>query len=115
MDVIAENIANVETTRSDEGGPWRRRQVVLRAKQVGATGRCSGVRVAGVEVDVRPPVRVYSPGHPDAGGDGYIELPNVSLPTEMADMVLAARAYEANAAALRAGREMIQSALSILA
>jgi len=116
MDVIAENIANVETTRTAAGGPYRRRQVVLRAEQVGegATG-CTGVRVAAVETDDGPPMRVYNPGHPDADDEGYVELPNVDLPTEMADMVLAARAYEANAAALRSGREMIQSALSILA
>ncbi len=118
MDVIAENIANVETTRTAEGGAYRRQQVVLRAEQIGgnaASTRCSGVSVAAVQADDRPLMRVYNPGHPDADGEGYVELPNVNLPTEMADMVLAARAYEANAAALRSGREMIQSALSILA
>lgn len=118
MDVIAENIANVETTRTVDGGPWRRREVVLRAEQVsdGPGGvECSGVRVAEVRADAAPLVRVYKPGHPDADADGYVEMPNVDLPTEMADMVLAARAYEANAAALRSGREMVQTALSILA
>ena len=118
MDVIAENIANVETTRTAEGGPYRRQQVVLRAEQIGeaaASGRCSGVAVAAIQADDGPLMRVHNPGHPDADAEGYVELPNVDLPTEMADMVLAARAYEANAAALRSGREMIQSALSILA
>lgn len=116
MDVIAENIANVETTRTASGGPYRRRQVVLCAEQIGeGTVRCTGVRVAAVETDDGSLMRVYNPGHPDADDEGYVELPNVDLPTEMADMVLAARAYEANAAALRSGREMIQSALSILA
>ncbi|MGD9498023.1 MAG: flagellar basal body rod protein FlgC [Armatimonadota bacterium] len=113
MDVIAENIANVETTRSLEGGPYRRRMVVLAAQQVGAA--CTGVRVAGVEADSSPPLRVHNPGHPDADAQGYVLMPNVELPTEMADMILAARAYEANAAALRSGRDMIRQALSILA
>ncbi|MGM0492286.1 MAG: flagellar basal body rod protein FlgC [Armatimonadota bacterium] len=118
MDVIAENIANVETTRTADGGPWRRREVVLRATPVsdGPSGvRCNGVRVAAVEADGAPLQRIYNPGHPDADAEGYVEMPNVDLPTEMADMVLAARAYEANAAALRSGREMLQTALSILA
>jgi len=120
MDVIAENIANVETTRSADGGPYRRRQVVLMAEQgtgSAATERATytGVRVAEVAADPSPPMRVHNPGHPDADADGYVLVPNVSLPTEMADMVLAARAYEANAAALRSGREMIRQALSILA
>ncbi|MFW6437424.1 MAG: flagellar basal body rod protein FlgC [Armatimonadota bacterium] len=118
MDVIAENIANVETTRTADGGPWRRREVVLRSEQVsdGPAGlRCSGVRVAAVQADDGPPLRVFNPGHPDADAEGYVQMPNVDLPTEMADMVVAARAYEANAAALRSGREMLQSALSILA
>ncbi len=120
MDVIAENIANVETTRSRDGGPYRRRQVVLAGQQVGgATPRgglqCTGVRVAAVESDDSPPMRLHNPSHPDADAEGYVLLPNVDLPTEMADMILAARAYEANAAALRSGRDMIRQALSILA
>jgi flagellar basal-body rod protein FlgC len=118
MDVIAENIANVETTRTSDGGPWRRQQVVLRAQQAeaGPGGvACHGVRVDEVTTDDAPLQRVHNPGHPDADAEGYVLMPNVDLPTEMADMVLASRAYEANAAALRSGREMIQSALSILA
>ncbi len=116
MDVIAENIANAETTRAADGGPWRRRQVVLRAEQIRASGNsCSGVRVAAIEADDHPPMRVHNPAHPDADADGYVSLPNVDLPTEMADMVLAARTYEANAAALRSGREMIRAALNVLA
>ncbi len=120
MDVIAQNIANVESTRSQDGGPYRRRQVVLMAEQGSGSATAervtyTGVRVAAVEADPSPPMRVHNPGHPDADADGYVLMPNVSLPTEMADMVLAARAYEANAAALRSGREMIRQALSILA
>ncbi len=114
LDVIASNIANVETTRTPEGGPYRRRVVVLQtATQPQGTG--IQVRVAGIEPAPEPPTRLYIPGHPDADADGYVLMPNVQLPTEMADMVLAARAYEANAAAFRAGRELIRQALSILA
>ncbi|MFW5866941.1 MAG: flagellar basal body rod protein FlgC [Armatimonadota bacterium] len=118
MDVIAENMANVETTRTPEGGPWRRRQVVLRAEPVsGGPGgiSCNGVRVDAVEHDPGPLMRVHRPGHPDADAEGYVQMPNVDLPTEMADMMVAARAYEANAAALRMGREMVETSLSILA
>ena len=92
--------------------------MVLRAEQVrgGLRGAvCSGVRVAAVQADDRPPTRVYNPGHPDADAGGYVAMPGVDLPSEMADMMLAARAYEANAAALRSGREIFQTALNILA
>lgn len=118
LDVIAENVANAEATRSSGGGPYRRQQVVLRSRQIedGPGGpSCVGVRVAAVEADPSPLPRAYIPGHPDADAEGYVTMPNVDLPTEMADMVLAARAYEANAAVLRSGREMRQAALSILA
>ncbi|MEA3401038.1 MAG: flagellar basal body rod protein FlgC [Armatimonadota bacterium] len=118
MDVIAENIANVETTRAGDGEPYRRRQVVLRTFQVGrAPGgeSLAGVRVADLEPDLSPLPRLHNPSHPDADPDGYVLMPNVDLPTEMADMVLAARAYEANAAAFKSGREIIRQALSILA
>ncbi len=115
MDVIAENIANVETTRAGDGGPYRRHEVVLRAQAPPGSRGGTGVAVAEIVQDASPPKRIHRPGHPDADADGYLLMPNVDLPTEMADMALAARAYEANAAALRSGREMLQTALSILA
>ena len=121
MDVISGNIANVETTRGPNGGPYRRRQVVLGAWQsaegFGARGAGGyhGVRVVGVEEAGGPLTSVYNPGHPDADAEGYVLMPDVELPTEMADMMIAARAYEANAAAFRAGRDIIRQALSILA
>ena len=113
MDVITGNIANVETTRTPEGGPYRRRLVVLHS--VGAADGEAAVRVAAVEPALDPLARVYRPGHPDADSDGYVLMPNVELPTEMADLIVAARAYQANAAAFRAGRDIIRQALSILA
>lgn len=118
LDAITENIANVETTRTGDGGPYRRQQVVLSTVSVGGEGGASslvGVRVAGIQPDASPLRRVYNPSHPDADADGYVLMPNVDLPTEMADMVLAARAYEANAAAFRAGRDSVRQALSMLA
>jgi len=114
LDVIASNIANVETTRTPEGGPYRRRQVILQSpSQPGGSG--AAVRVVAIQPALDPPTRVHMPGHPDADADGYVLMPNVEVPTEMADMVLAARAYQANAAAFRAGRELIRQALTILA
>ena len=92
--------------------------MVLRAQPVcgGADGLvCNGVRVDAVQHDMGPLTRVHQPGHPDADADGYVLMPNVDLPTEMAEMMVAARAYEANAAALRSGREMVETTLSILA
>jgi flagellar basal-body rod protein FlgC len=126
MDVITENIANVETTRTPEGGPYRRQQVVLSTwRRLGAPERMhggrpagagwAGVRVAAIEPAAGELPRVYNPSHPDADEEGYVQMPNVDLPTEMADMIVAARAYEANAAAFRAGRDMVRSSLSILA
>lgn len=114
MDVIASNIANLETTRTAEGGPYRHRQVILQSMtHPGGSG--ASVRVVSVEPAPDPPMRVHMPGHPDADAEGYVLMPNVELPTEMADMILAARAYEANAAAFRAGRELVRQALTILA
>ena len=121
MDVISGNIANVETTRGPNGGPSRRRQVVLGAWQSAEgsaarnAGGYHGVRVVGVEEAGGALTSVYNPGHPDADAEGYVLMPDVELPTEMADMMIAARAYEANAAAFRAGRDIIRQALSILA
>ncbi len=121
LDVISGNIANVETTRGPDGGPYRRRQVVLGAWQspegsvIRGGGGYYGVRVVGVEQTDGPLPSVYNPGHPDANADGYVLMPDIELPTEMADMMIAARVYEANAASFRAGRDIIRQALSILA
>ena len=113
MDVIAANIANAETTRTAEGGPYRRRQVILQS--LSQPGARAAVQVMTVEPAPDAPVRVHIPGHPDADAEGYVLMPDIELPLEMADLMVAARAYEANAAAFRAGRELIRQALSILA
>ena len=112
MDVVADNLANVNTTRTPGGGPFRRRRVVFEERPEGSAGFSSalrraaagtnfglnGVAVARVEEDPSPPRRVYDPGHPDAQPDGYVEMPNIATVTEMVDMMSATRAYEANVA-----------------
>ena len=110
MDVIAENIANAETTRTAEGGPYRR----LRVMVAPANGVDGGVEVVGIAADEGPFKQVYDPSHPDADEQGYVQMPNVDIATEMVDMVAASRAYEANAKALRVSREMEQDAINIL-
>ena len=119
MDVIAQNIANVETT-GDGGTPYRRQEVVLSsvpwsaAAAGGAGAVAGGVQVSQIRSDTSPFQMVYRPQDPGADAQGYVRLPNVNLPMEMVDMVAATRAYEANAAALRAGREVVRRALDIM-
>jgi len=107
MDVIAQNIANAETTRTPEGGPYRRQQVVFTLDDAG------GVEVTEVVEDPRPPRLVYQPGHPDADAAGYVALPNVNLVEEMVDMISAMRSYEANVTAISAAKTMDQRALDL--
>jgi flagellar basal-body rod protein FlgC len=128
MDVVANNIANVNTTRTPEGGPYRREVVVFeprreesqfllpfsaeaRRKQASATG--DGVKVVAVTNDGAPARRVYDPGHPDADAQGYVNLPNITLVNEMVDMISATRAYEANITAIDSAKSMAQKALEI--
>jgi flagellar basal-body rod protein FlgC len=120
MDVVADNLANVNTTRTPDGGPYRRHRVLFEARRggfgdalAGASGALNGVRVVGIDQDPTPPRRVYDPGHPDARPDGYVEMPNISTVTEMVDMMTATRAYEANVAAIRAAKQMAMKALEI--
>ncbi len=110
MDVIADNIANAETTRTAEGGPYRRLRVLVSA----ADGPDGGVQLMGVTPDETPFKRVYDPSHPDANAEGYVDLPNVDIATEMVDMMTASRAYEANARALAMSRDMLRDAIDIL-
>jgi flagellar basal-body rod protein FlgC len=107
MDIIAQNIANAETTRTPQGGPYRRQQVVFALDDQG------GVEVTQVVEDPRPPRLVYQPGHPDADAAGYVALPNVNLVEEMVDMISAMRSYEANVTAVNAAKTMAQRALDL--
>ncbi len=130
QDVIADNIANANTTRTTEGGPFRRSRVVLRPQAEGPYWRSpflprpldngvgQGVRVTSVEKDLDEELRlVYDPTHPDAIRSGpragYVEYPNVSVVSEMVDLIDASRAYEANVAVVNGARTMFQRALEI--
>jgi flagellar basal-body rod protein FlgC len=119
MDVIAANLANAESTRTPEGGPYKRRDVVLEAMPgdsfEDALGSATGgaVRVARVVEDGKPPRVVFDPGHPDADAKGYVSYPNVNPITEMVDLMAATRAYEANVAAVNATKRVLEAALSI--
>ena len=129
-DVIADNIANVNTTRTADGGPFRRSRVVLRPRadqpswrlpflpDILDSGGGKGVRVVEVQKDRKTEPRfVYDPTHPDAISTGprtgYVEMPNVDIVTEMVDMISASRAYEANASVIEGSKTMFQRALEI--
>lgn len=111
MNIIARNIANANTSRTESGQPYRRQQVVLGTEQEAM----AGVSVEEVAMDMLNPFkRVYQPGHPDADKDGYVLMPNVDLPVEMMHMMAASRAYQANAAVLKRYQEMVNVTLELL-
>jgi len=115
MNVIANNIANAETTRTPEGGPFRRQLAVFRGQRLeGIPARQGGVRVTKVIGDPSPFRLVYDPSHPDANTEGYVAFPNVSLAVEMVDLISAQRAYDANVAVLVSDRRMAEKALEII-
>lgn len=123
MDLISNNIANINTTRTEDGGPYKEKSAVFRAKnsqqfslpnsdsQNAQTGQ--GVEVATIRESSKPPKLVYNPQHPDANEEGYVEMPNIDIASEMVDMVSASRAYEANVTALNTSKQMAKSALKI--
>ncbi len=128
MDVVAGNLANAQTTQGANGGPYRRREVVLQeAAPAGAsfgdalTGAmassappANGVQVAGIVEDQDPLRRVYDPGHPDADAQGYVSMPNVNPVTEMVDLISASRAYEANVTAMQTAKTLFTKTLELL-
>jgi flagellar basal-body rod protein FlgC len=145
QNAISSNLANVETTRTAKGGPYRRQFVVLESdsdrkdvellnQKQGLQGAQTnenhlpippsnfprderffgaGVKVAEIREDSRPPKLVYDPSHPDADEKGYVAMPNVNVVEEMADMIAASRAYEANVTAFQATKTMLQQALQM--
>jgi len=142
MNAISENLANVETTRTAQGGPYKRKIVLMRAKsaqmfstlvrqaglqlsgtnpehmQGGEAGFSDSTSVpGGVEVqekdDGAPPKTVYDPSNPDADADGYVQMPNVNVVTEMVGMIAASRAFEANITAVTAAKNMAKDTLEI--
>ena len=110
MQVVANNVANADTTQTPEGGPYRKRQVVFSTVLNGL----NGVDVAGVVASDAPPRMVYSPGHPDADPRGYVAMPDVQMPLEMVDMVTASRAYQANLVAMKNFRTICEETLKLL-
>lgn len=125
MDVISNNIANANTTRTAEGVAYRRRFVVFEPKTADKSafsqilsGEISGqagggVRAVSITADDTPGRKVYDPTHPDAQADGYVEMPNLNIVSEMVDMITASRAYEANVTAVNAAKSMAMKALDI--
>ena len=128
MDIIAENIANVSTTRTENGGPYRRKIVTFQEKQLNAglpnfrnvlkdtTNKYygNGVKVSKVSEDMETDfIMTYDPSHPDADENGYVRYPNVNTVTEMTNLIDASRAYEANATAFEASKAMAQRGLTI--
>lgn len=124
MNTIASNIANINTTRTPEGGPYRRKDVVFSALPDGKDfGEIMGVndpkadfnrvQVTDIVYDKKAPILKYDPTHPDANEDGYVAYPNINLMEEMTNMIQATRSYEANVQAVQATKDMALSALEI--
>lgn len=123
LNVVSSNLANVESTKTAEGGPYRRKDVVFSAAAPGSSfgetlqsaleGSQPGVSVTQVIQDDRPFKRVYEPQHPDADPDGYVLYPNINAMEEMVNMISALRSYEANVTALNATKSMAMKALEI--
>jgi len=126
MTVVAGNLANAETTRTPEGGPYRRRDVIFQAAPAGdsfagflgvdaaeRTEEPLAVEVAGVRQSSRPPRKIFDPHHPDANAEGYVALPDINTMEEMVDMMSAARSYEANLSAFNTTKSLIRRLLEI--
>ncbi len=124
MKTISSNIANVNTTRTPGGGPYRRKDAIFAAmpshksflEELTSQEKDDGtrhVKVVGIVEDSRPPKMKYDPSHPDANEEGYVEMPNVDVVEEVTNMMVAKRSFEANIAAINATKNMILRALEI--
>jgi len=125
MDIVAENIANAESTHTAKGGPYRRRQVIFQTVEVknqfnrifDSSFKGQGpnsVKVASIIEDSRPFREIYDPSHPDANANGMVRLPNVNTVEEMVDMQSASRSFEANVTTMEAAKRMFQKSLELL-
>jgi flagellar basal-body rod protein FlgC len=122
-ELLAENLANAETTRTPEGGPYRRKDAIFSSEAVASpfgsvlaeqmNEGMTGVQVAEVITDQREPEKRYIPGHPDADADGYVAMPRLNPAEEMVDLMGAARGYQANIAAMSAIKDMIQRSIEL--
>ncbi|MFO7600274.1 MAG: flagellar basal body rod protein FlgC [Candidatus Desulfacyla sp.] len=123
MDIATSNLANINTTRTREGGPYRRKDVVFESQPVPGSfknalqssmpGKLAGVKVSEIIEDPRPPISKHDPQHPDADEKGYIQVPRINLMEEMVNMMSATRSYEANVTAIKATKDMALKALEI--
>lgn len=123
MNVLSANLANANTTRTPEGGPYKRQDVVFSAVPEGNEfedfldegfgTQLSKVKVVDVHQDQNAPRKVHDPAHPDADKDGFVEMPNIQVMTEMVNMIAATRAFEANTTALNSAKQMAGTALDI--
>ena len=128
-EVVAANMANAETTRTEDGTPYQRQSVVLQSmggdstfagamKSVGvgmsSSNGVAGVQVSGVVRSNAPALRRYDPGHPDADNDGYVSFPDINPVTEMVDLMGASRSYGLNASAVQAEKGMLSASLDLL-
>jgi flagellar basal-body rod protein FlgC len=123
-ELLAENLANAETTRTREGGPYRRRDAIFESQQQGSpfaavfqqnlAEPAVGVGVSEIVVDERDPELRYLPGHPDARPDGYVAFPRINPAEDMVDLMSASRGYQANVAAMSALKDMIHRSLDLL-
>jgi flagellar basal-body rod protein FlgC len=121
-EVLVENIANAETTRTAQGGPYRRRDVVFESSPVSSQfsselgsqlGQAAGVQVSQIVTDDSEPNRRYMPGHPDADKDGYVLFPHMNPAQDMVDLLGASRSYQANVSAISAVKDMIQRSIDL--
>jgi flagellar basal-body rod protein FlgC len=123
-ETIVENLANSDTTRTPDGGPYKRKDVVMTSNEVDTpfsemfqtslADGVSGVEVNEILEDTRPPDMRYQPGHPDANAEGYVAYPHISPPEEMADLMETSQNYEANTAAMSAIKDMVAKSIDLL-
>ena len=126
-EVVASNMANAETTRTADGGPYRRHYVVfseggeanssfsdLLHGEIGGGKGVEGVSVADIVADTGSPIRRYEPGHPDADKNGYVSVPDINPVTEMVDLMGATRSYGLNASAVQASKTMLQASIDLV-
>jgi len=118
MDVISSNLSNIETTRTEQGGPYRRKMIVMGTQPIEDFNtlynmQLDAVKFEGIVEDQSPFKQSFNPSHPDANEDGYVLKPNIDLVVEMTNMVMARRAFEANLAAIKSTRQLALKALEI--
>ena len=123
-ELLVENIANAETTRTPDGGPYRRKDAIFESQQISSPFSAvfqsemdatnTGVKVSDVAIDQRDPEKRYMPGHPDADKDGFVSFPRINPAEDMVDLVEASRNYEGNVSAISAVKDMIQQSINLL-